>query len=315
MKNKGLIAVAVIVAAGIGVAVAALLFSPGEPRPSATTVSPDPVTRPLPKSRIHVVALLPGTKDVLEVATHDGLFESVDGGKSFTRIAGEFVQADMTVLVFDPVSSDTVYGGGKRLRSAAQGLLRSRNKGHEWKSIRERPVAALSADRQVRGRLAAIDSKDGLIISLDFGDNWYAVKVPFDARQATGVSIGPDSEIYVAAGKAGFWRVDGQGTWNPMPKGMAEFKDESRRSKGNGLPEHVTAVAADSWIPKTVYIGGKGIWKSKDSGKSWTKARMPGSPEITTITISTLDRKVLFAAGPAGEVYKSTDGGSTWRRP
>jgi photosystem II stability/assembly factor-like uncharacterized protein len=96
----------------------------------------------------------------------------------------------------------------------------------------------------------------------------------------------------------------------------------------------IGAVAVSSWDPNVVYAGtgeetvrgnvseGDGMWKSVDAGKTWKRAGLADSRHIARIRIHPRNPDVVYAAvlghlfGPSSErgVYRSTDGGATWKR-
>src|SRR5262249_17728412 len=66
---------------------------------------------------------------------------------------------------------------------------------------------------------------------------------------------------------------------------------------------------------------GDGIYKSTDGGTSWKLMGLPTSRHIGRIVIDPTDDNIVYVAaggslwGPGGErgVYRTTDGGSTWK--
>lgn len=127
--------------------------------------------------------------------------------------------------------------------------------------------------------------------------------------------------FYVASAHGGLWKTtDGGGTFTP------EFQDQGLMSVGS--------VAVSQRDPNLVWLGtgegnnrqsiswGDGIWKSTDGGKSWKNMGLAHSYHINRVVISPDDdNTVLVAAqgslfGPGGDrgVYKTTDGGATWKR-
>jgi len=67
---------------------------------------------------------------------------------------------------------------------------------------------------------------------------------------------------------------------------------------------------------------GYGIWKSEDAGKTWTASGLKNSRHVPRIAIHPTDHNIVYAGvmgniyKPTQErgVYKSTDGGKTWRK-
>jgi hypothetical protein len=83
-----------------------------------------------------------------------------------------------------------------------------------------------------------------------------------------------------------------------------------------GTSAIATSIVLDPLTtPATIYAGvdGKGIYKSLDSGTSWTGATIqPTNPHIKVLVIQPADHTTLFAATYGGGIYTSTDSGATW---
>lgn len=126
---------------------------------------------------------------------------------------------------------------------------------------------------------------------------------------------------YVAVGSGGVWKTTNSGTtWQPL------FDEQSSYSIG--------CVTIDSKNPHIVWVGtgenvggrhvgyGDGIYKSMDGGKSWENKGLKESQHISKILIHPKNSDIILVAaqGPlwnkGGErgLYKSTDGGETWKK-
>jgi hypothetical protein len=133
---------------------------------------------------------------------------------------------------------------------------------------------------------------------------------------------GRPREAYFGAVGGGLWKTtDGGTSWAPVTDG--QIKSSS-----------VGAVAVSESNPDVVYIGmgeacirgnimpGDGVYKSTDAGKTWTHIGFPNSDAISKIRIHPTNPDVVFVAdfGKYGTtsdergVYKSTDGGKTWKK-
>ncbi|MEI8196765.1 MAG: hypothetical protein WCI73_12775, partial [Phycisphaerae bacterium] len=75
--------------------------------------------------------------------------------------------------------------------------------------------------------------------------------------------------------------------------------------------------------PDTVYAGTEGgLHKSTDAGEHWQLLPKTGPKElrltaernvsVRSVAVDPTDSNILYAASPAGKVYKSSDGGQTW---
>ena len=127
---------------------------------------------------------------------------------------------------------------------------------------------------------------------------------------------------YFGATGGGLWKTtDGGETWSPVT--------DHQISSGS-----VGAVAVSESDPNVVFIGtgescirgdiqpGDGVYKSTDAGKTWTHVGFENSDAISRIRIDPTNPNIVFVAdfGKYGQdsdergIYKSTDGGKTWRK-
>jgi photosystem II stability/assembly factor-like uncharacterized protein len=129
-------------------------------------------------------------------------------------------------------------------------------------------------------------------------------------------------EYYFGAVGGGLWKTgDGGLTWRPVTDG--QIKSSS-----------VGAVAVAESNPDVVYIGmgevalrgnimqGDGVYKSTDSGKTWTHAGLSDSHAIARIRVHPTNPDIVYAAvlgHPYGAndergVFRSKDGGKSWQK-
>jgi photosystem II stability/assembly factor-like uncharacterized protein len=132
---------------------------------------------------------------------------------------------------------------------------------------------------------------------------------------------GNPSVYYVGTAHGGVWKTVNNGTtFEP------QLQDQGLMSIG--------AVAISQSNPDLVWVGtgessnrqsvswGHGVFKSTDGGKSYTHMGLKTSRHINRIVIDRRDHNIVFVAstgslwGPGGErgVYKTADGGRTWKQ-
>src|SRR5438874_8403756 len=126
---------------------------------------------------------------------------------------------------------------------------------------------------------------------------------------------------FIAAASGGVWKTTNAGTtFTPV------FDDQNSYSIG--------CVTIDPNDSLTVWVGsgennsqrsvsyGDGVYKSVDGGKSWTNVGLKKSEHIGKIVIDPRDSNIVYVAaqgplwGPGGDrgLYKTIDGGKTWKR-
>lgn len=136
----------------------------------------------------------------------------------------------------------------------------------------------------------------------------------------TGVPGQPNTYYFGATG-GGVWKSDDAGnTWKNISDGYF-----------GGSIGSVEVAQSD---PNVIYVGGGevtvrgnvssgyGVWKSVDGGKTWESKGLPDSRHIPRMRIHPDNPDVVYAAvlgniykaSTERGVYKSTDGGTTWRK-
>lgn len=136
----------------------------------------------------------------------------------------------------------------------------------------------------------------------------------------TGVPGKPNLYYFGATG-GGIWKTtDGGRSWENISDGYF-----------GGSMGAITVSKSD---PNVIYVGGGektvrgnvssgyGIWKSVDAGKTWTESGLKKSRHVPRIAVHPTNSDIVYAGvmgnlyKPTQErgVYKSTDGGKTWRK-
>ena len=136
------------------------------------------------------------------------------------------------------------------------------------------------------------------------------------------IAVNPKNkfEYYVGVASGGVWKTVNDGTtWTPI------FDKEGSFSIG--------WVTLDPNDASVVWVGtgesnsqrsvdyGDGIYRSDDGGKNWTNLGLKKSEHIGRVVVDPRDSKVVYVAaegplwGPGGDrgLYKTTDGGKTWK--
>lgn len=145
----------------------------------------------------------------------------------------------------------------------------------------------------------------------------------FTAGRIADIAVNPNnhSEYYLAVASGGVWKTTNAGTtYNPI------FDDQGSYSIG--------CVTIDPNNTNVVWVGtgennnqrsvayGDGIYKSLDGGKSWKNMGLKKSEHIGNIIVHPSNSDIVYVAayGPlwseGGDrgVYKTTDGGETWKK-
>ncbi|MGJ8685180.1 MAG: WD40/YVTN/BNR-like repeat-containing protein [Nonlabens sp.] len=127
--------------------------------------------------------------------------------------------------------------------------------------------------------------------------------------------------IYAGTASGGLWKsINGGITWDPI------FEDEVTASVGAVAIQQsnpsVVWVGTGEGNPRNSLNGGYGIYKSLDGGKSWKSMGLEKTRNIHRVVIDPTNPDVVYAAAigspwgihPERGVFKTTDGGKTWKK-
>lgn len=146
---------------------------------------------------------------------------------------------------------------------------------------------------------------------------------PYRGGRSAAVTGVPGKPLlyYFGATGGGVWRTtDGGQTWENISDGY--------------FGGSIGAVAVSESDPNVIYVGGGektvrgnvsygyGMWKSVDAGKTWTNIGLNESRHIPRVRIHPQNPNIVYAAvlgdlfksSQERGVYKTIDGGKTWRR-
>jgi hypothetical protein len=138
---------------------------------------------------------------------------------------------------------------------------------------------------------------------------------------ALAVSPRDDREVWVGSATGGLWKsVDGGYTWAPV---MDSVPVNSIGAIGIApSAPHVAYVGSGEANARNSMGVGRGVWKTRDGGRTWSYLGLAGTEHIEAILVHPADPDVawLTALGPAWSdgpdrgVYKTVDGGESWSK-
>ncbi len=165
--------------------------------------------------------------------------------------------------------------------------------------------------------------KEWLTESLLSGLKFRSLGPAVTSGRVADIAVNPRniSEYYVAAASGGVWKTSNAGvTFSPVFEGEGSYS--------------IGCLALDPTNPNVVWVGsgennnqrsvayGDGVYKSEDGGQTWKNMGLKNSEHIGRIAIDPQNSDVVYVAayGPlwksGGErgIYKTTDGGKTWKQ-
>jgi len=155
------------------------------------------------------------------------------------------------------------------------------------------------------------------------GLNFRSIGPAATGGRVVDIAVNPknSSEYYIASGSGSLWKTSNNGTsFIPVFEGQSSFAMGCVRIDPSN-PNIVWAGTGESNNQSRVMYG-DGIYKSEDGGKSWKNMGLEKSEHISGIAIDPANSNIVYVAsygsfhnsGGDRGIYKTTDGGKTWRR-
>ena len=272
-----------VVAAGVAFWVAKRQAQHG-----AKQIAPPPVGLPHTPD-YHALLVSPSDPRRITLGTHAGLYESIDGGRTWRK--GQLARKDAMNLV--RVRSGRLWAAGHNV------LFASDDGGRTWEAVHPSGLPGLdlhgfAADPSSAKTLYAAVAGKGLYRSRD-GGRTYSLVTKEVGPGAFGLAVTPSGRILAAEPRHGLFASGDHGrTWSLA------------------LMTPIVGVAVNPANPKTVLATGEGIFLSHDGGKRWRKAFAPPKG-AGPVAWAPSDPKVAYAVGFDRRLYRSGDSGATWR--
>ena len=200
------------------------------------------------------------------------------------------------------------------------GILRSLRLLYLMLAIAVLPCTNADAQKKPKGSEAKNDSLKNAVFS---GLKWRSIGPAFTSGRIADFAVNPgnNKEYYVAVASGHVWKTANAGTtFEPV------FDNYGAYSIG--------VVTMDPGNHNVIWVGtgennhqralgyGNGVWKSLDGGKSFSNMGLKDSRQTGGIVVDPRNSDVVFVAaegsvwGPGGDrgLYKTTDGGTTWKK-
>jgi photosystem II stability/assembly factor-like uncharacterized protein len=244
------------------------------------------------------------------------VYQTRDAGVSWTAI-GTSLPTDVAPptpilrLAIDPLDPQTIYAGTR------SGLFRSDDLGETWIFLTREIQTVLAVDPTQSSTLyGAPLSSYGGAMSVDRGATWSTLQTGEIATWISALAVPPGVATLYAVGygagrRAASYRSDDSGaSWT-----MSRF----------GLPDQLegapSCLAIDPNNPSTLFAGwsgysradSPGLFRSETAGLTWS-AFGEGLPDggVDALVIDPRKPRTMYA-GTFDGVYRSDDGGATWR--
>jgi uncharacterized repeat protein (TIGR01451 family) len=318
-------------------------------------------TEDLPSLAIGALAIAPSDDSVVYAGTGEGalsgdsyfgngILKSTDGGQTWAHVSGDYFEGVSTSrIVVDPGDANHLYASILRGRGGARrtsptlhskyGIWESHDGGVSWTLIFEQKstlgATDLEMDPQDPQILYSSFWGDQVYKSTDGGAHWAAIMnglpMHFNAANATRFSIGlshpagQNAVLYVGtdfidangdAQASRLWRSDdGGASWHVLPTTGFSGSDDSVLDYCGGQCFYDNVVEVDPNDTNIVYaagqfnyaIGSGGVYRSDDGGQTWKNLGFHQHPDFHALAFGGDPANVLI--GSDGGVWFSEDRG------
>ncbi|MGH9776525.1 MAG: WD40/YVTN/BNR-like repeat-containing protein [Candidatus Acidiferrales bacterium] len=297
-----------------------------------------PLTDKTPIMSVGAIAVAPSDPNVIYVGTGesclrgnisfgDGMYKSVDAGKTWAHIGLEDTQ-HIARIVVDPKNSDVVFVaafGHAYGSNVERGVFRSADGGKTWQKVLYKDdktgaidlamdpgnshilYAALYEAYRNPWTMVSGGPGSGLYKSSDGGITWTQLTghgLPEGVLGRIGIAVGADSSrLYalIEAKEGGLYRSDDAGeTWQKVT-------DDHRFTQ---RAWYFTHIFADPKSPDTLYILNTGMYRSTDAGKTFTSISAPHG-DRHGLWIDPADPNRMIESDDGGATV-TQNGGKSW---
>jgi len=134
--------------------------------------------------------------------------------------------------------------------------------------------------------------------------------------------VGDPKTYYMGTIGGGVWKSDDAGlSWRNISDGYFNTATIGAIAVAESDPNVVYVGTGEHAVRGVMTHGGDGVYKSTDAGKTWKKIGLDLSQHISRIIVDPKNPNIVFVAAQGAlysyskerGVYKSTDGGATWK--
>lgn len=272
------------------------------------------------EARVWSLASIPARPERLFAGTDMGIFRWDEPTARWVHLPAPM--EDVWAVAIDPANPDRLIAGTR-----PAGFWQSRDAGENWEAMSAPGISQFSEVNMGPTRVTQIlfDPVDAGTVwagveigsvyrSRDNGQTWERKDQGLVSGDVHGLAVIPlpgGGKAVLATTNRGLHRSENDGeSWElqnlpspwPYTRGVVPRADNSGvvfLANGNGPP------------------GNDGfLLRSRDHGRSWEDARLPGPLDSTVWCIATdaSDPMLVFVCTNLGELFRSTDGGESWQR-
>jgi len=236
----------------------------------------------------HSLLVAESDPEALTLGTHDGLYQSSDGGRSWqsTTLAGQ------DAMNLGRAEGVTWTAGHDVLAKSSDG-------GQTWQDVRpdglpHLDIHGFAVDPRDRQTLWAALAGEGLYRSKDGGTSFELVTREVGAG-VMALAVTPGGRVLAGDMQQGLSASDDGGkTWKPT------------------LEAALMGLAVNPNEPERIVATGPGILLSTDGGRNWDQV-LPLEQGAGPVAWSPSKPRAGYVVGFDKTLYKTEDGGATWR--
>ncbi len=134
--------------------------------------------------------------------------------------------------------------------------------------------------------------------------------------------LGDPKTYYMGTTGGGVWKTEDMGlSWRNISDGFFRTATIGAIAVADSDPNVVYVGTGEHAIRGVMTHSGDGVYKSTDAGKTWKKIGLPMSQHISRIIVHPKNPDIVWVAAQGAlyssskerGIYKSTDGGATWK--
>ncbi|NUM34181.1 MAG: hypothetical protein HUU50_06535 [Candidatus Brocadiae bacterium] len=256
---------------------------------------------------VSCMSIAPSNPEIIYAGTYSGVFKSINGGNTWSRMGNGITRSDISSLAVDPGNANIVYAG-----TELGTIFKTIDGGSTWSSLvtfqNAWEIYAIAVHPANSNIVYACTEDSGIFKSQNSGSSWQPIGnipsitgiacIAIDPNNPNILYIGTD---YQPDGSI-FKSIDGGDTWT---------------KSDNGIPQgiFINAIAISPSNSSIVYACSEdeGLFKSTNNGLTWQNININIEGGVKAIAVSPDSASLVYAAAELEKrVYKSTDGGSIW---
>jgi len=261
--------------------------------------------------------------EIVYAGTDFGLYRSDDGGATWRLLENPMKGSMVWSIAIDPVDPVVMFAGTGT--PSTPGIFRSTDAGKSWSRLSveiakdcpnvgvPRPTGIAIDPTNDRNVWVGLEV-DGVRYSRDGGETWATLNGQIANQDVHNMLVveGPPKTVFTVVNDD-IWRSTDDGkTWH------------AARAREVFPWHYPRGIAVKPGDPRTVFVtlgdstpGRIGtVVRSRDAGVTWETLKFPVQPNsaIWTVAVSESAPDTMFAASRYGYLYRSDDGGDSWRK-